>query len=593
MNIVIVGHVDHGKSTIIGRLLADTNYLPEGKLEKVKLNCEKNSKPFEYAFLIDALKDEQSQGITIDSARVFFKTKKRPYIIIDAPGHIEFLKNMITGASRAEAALLVIDAYEGIQENSKRHCYMLSMLGISQIIVLINKMDLIGYNEKKYLKIKKDYSDFLNKINIKPFFYIPVSGVCGDNIARKSEKTTWFEGYTVLQALDKFKVEEEKTDHLFRMTVQDIYKFTKFGDSRRIISGTISSGQLKKSDNIIFYPSGKKSQVKRIESFNKEEILKADAGKAIGFTVNEQIYIPRGEMISKMGQTPPFVSTSMKVSLFWTGKEPMKKNKEYYIKICTSKSIVILSEILNIIDASSLNSEKKNIIERNDIAECILKLKKPVAFDTIKNVAETSRFVIVDNYEISGGGIIHQSLDDKQSEIRNKVLLRNYKWERSAISSIQRAERYNQKSTLIFITGEKNTGKKTLARKIEKILFEAGKYVYFLGIGNILYGIDSDIKGKKDKTQQRAEHLRRLAEVAHILLDTGIILIITAIKLTQEDIELIKISVNSDKIHTVWLGEKITTDINYDIHITEEINFDEAVNIIKEDLQNNGVIFRI
>ena len=187
MNIVIVGHVDHGKSTLIGRLLADTGTLPQGKLEQVKETCRRNSKPFEYAFLLDALKDERSQGITIDTARSFFKTDKRKYIIIDAPGHIEFLKNMITGASRAEAALLVIDAKEGIRENSRRHGYMLSMLGISQIVVLVNKMDLVDYDKKIYDDIVSEYSEFLNKINITPMMFIPISAMQGDNIAVKSK----------------------------------------------------------------------------------------------------------------------------------------------------------------------------------------------------------------------------------------------------------------------------------------------------------------------------------------------------------------------------------------------------------------------
>ena len=202
MNIVIVGHVDRGKSTVIGRLLADTNSLPEGKLEQVKETCRRNSKPFEYAFLLDALKDEQAQGITIDTARCFFQTERRNYIIIDAPGHIEFLKNMITGASRAEAALLVIDASEGIQENSRRHGYMLSMLGIKQVCVLVNKMDLIGYSEKPFRRIEKQYRRFLKKVDVEPLCFIPISAREGDNVANHSGKMPWYRGKNVLEVLD-------------------------------------------------------------------------------------------------------------------------------------------------------------------------------------------------------------------------------------------------------------------------------------------------------------------------------------------------------------------------------------------------------
>ena len=202
MNIVIVGHVDHGKSTVIGRLLADTDSLPQGKLEQVREMCRRNSKPFEYAFLLDALKDERSQGITIDAARCFFKTAKRDYLIIDAPGHIEFLKNMITGASRAEAALLVIDANEGVRENSRRHGYMLKMLGIKQVAVLVNKMDLAGYSEEVFKSIEAEYRIFLEEIGIQAKSFIPVSAMQGDNIASQSSNMTWYTGRTVLEELD-------------------------------------------------------------------------------------------------------------------------------------------------------------------------------------------------------------------------------------------------------------------------------------------------------------------------------------------------------------------------------------------------------
>src|SRR5690349_10691298 len=254
MNIVIVGHVDHGKSTVIGRLLADTHSLPEGKLEQVRAQCELNSRPFEYAFLLDALKDEQAQGITIDAARVFFQTESRPYLILDAPGHIEFLKNMITGAARAEAALLVIDAAEGVQENSRRHGYMMSLLGIRQLAVLVNKMDLVDWDQAVFDRIVREYGAFLDQVGIRPAAFIPVSGRGGDNIADRSPHLSWYEGPTVLQALDAFQSEPAPVDQPFRMSVQDVYKFTKQGDDRRIVAGTIDSGSVKVGDPVIFYP---------------------------------------------------------------------------------------------------------------------------------------------------------------------------------------------------------------------------------------------------------------------------------------------------------------------------------------------------
>jgi bifunctional enzyme CysN/CysC len=588
MNMVIVGHVDHGKSTIIGRLLVDTHSLPDGKLEQVKANCERNSKPFEYAFLIDALKDEQAQGITIDSARVFFKTRKRHYLIMDAPGHIEFLKNMITGASRAEAALLVIDAREGVQENSRRHGYMLSLLGIKQIAILVNKMDLMGYQQSAFEKVREEYGIFLSQLNIQPHSYIPVSGFEGDNIATTSPRMDWYDGPTVLDALDRFNKESPSVDKPFRMPVQDVYKFTNFGDQRRIVAGTIETGRIKAGDEIIFYPSGKKTHVKTVESSEDGAKGAGEAGYAVGFTLQEQIYVPRGEIATKTNEPQTKVTSRLRVNLFWLSKHPMVKEREYLFKLGTTKVPVQLEEINRVMDASDLHLlDRKDAIDRHDVAECNLKLKRAIAFDLADEISATSRFVIVDRFEISGGGTIREALEDQQTWVRDKVFLRDIKWEYSTLSQEQRAETYHQKSSLILITGEKDTGKKPLAKKLEAELFSEGRLVYFLGIGNVLYGVDADIKGRSD---QRREHLRRLAEVAHILLEAGVILIVTAIELTQEDLELIQTTIHSEKIEIIWVGEKVTTDIPYDLKIQSGKYPEEAVSRIKALLEEKAIV---
>lgn len=590
MNIVIVGHVDHGKSTIIGRLLADTQTLPKGKLEQVKATCERNSKPFEYAFLIDALKDEQSQGITIDSARVFFKTKKRDYIIIDAPGHIEFLKNMVSGAARAEAALLVIDAHEGVQENSRRHGYMLSMLGIRQVAVLVNKMDLVGYKESTFRRIVEEYTSFLSHLNMDSVQYVPVSGLLGDQIARASDRMPWFRGKTVLQILDEFTKEKLPVDKPFRMPVQDVYKFTKYGDTRRIIAGTVQSGMAHVGDEIVFYPSGKKSRIRSIEAFNKPVQQEVAAGYATGITLNEQLYITRGELAAKANEPRPRVTSRLGVTLFWLGKQPMVKGKGYFLKVGSAKIPMKLEEIHRIMDASDLRLlDQKETIDRHDVAECTLKLQRAAAFDLAEDIPVTGRFVIVDGYEISGGGIIRRALEDSQSWVRDRILLRETKWEQSMIPEEQRVERYGQRPTLILITGEKDSGKKPVAKRLEAKLFEEGKLVYFIGIGNVLYGIDADIKGRND---HRQEHLRRLAEVAHLLLHAGLILIVTAIELTQEDLELIQETVHTDKIETVWVGKHVTTNISYDLKIPSGEDPEAAVHSIMALLQEKGVFSR-
>jgi len=589
MNIVIVGHVDHGKSTVIGRLLADTHSLPEGKLEQVRAQCELNSKPFEYAFLLDALKDEQAQGITIDAARVFFKSRRRPYLILDAPGHIEFLKNMITGAARAEAALLVIDAAEGVQENSRRHGYMVSLLGVKQLAVVVNKMDLVSWDRAVYDRIVREYGAFLDQVGIRPAGFIPVSGRGGDNIADRSANLPWYQGPTVLDALDAFRSEPAPVERPFRMPIQDVYKFTKQGDDRRIVAGTIDSGAIRVGDAVIFYPSGKKSRLRSIEAFNRQVQSRAEAGSAVGFTLQEQIYITRGEIATLEHEPRPQVTTRLRVSLFWLGKEPMVKRKEYLLKLGTARVTFRVEDVLRVMDASTLGTtEQRNAVQRHDVAECVLKLDRAIACDLAEDVPATSRFVIVDDFEIRGGGIVREALPDRQAAVRDRVLLRNYKWEPSIIQPEHRAEKYNQKAALILVTGEHESDRKGVAKALEGKLFEDGKVVYFLGIGSVLYGVDADIERKPEN---RLEHMRRLAEIANLMLDAGIILVVAAAELTQDDLEVIKTAVQPDWIETVWAGDTITTDLAVDLQLPGGA-VPEAVDRLKAHLQDKGIIFR-
>ncbi|OQY06849.1 MAG: adenylyl-sulfate kinase [Planctomycetales bacterium 4572_13] len=592
MNIVIAGHVDHGKSTVIGRLLADTGSLPEGKLEQVRETCRRNSRPFEYAFLLDALKDEQAQGITIDSARVFFKTEKRHYIIMDAPGHIEFLKNMVTGASHAEAALLVIDANEGVQENSRRHGYMISMLGIRQIVVLVNKMDLVDYKQEVFDSIVAEYTEFLDGIDVKAKAFIPVSGTEGDTIAALTDKIPWYSGQTVLESLDNFKKEPPPVDKPFRMPVQDVYKFTQSGDQRRIVAGTVDTGSVKIGDEVVFYPSGKRSTVQSLERFNSPTPDDFSAGQAASLTLDQQIYIARGQLAARADQPAPSVSKRLRVNLFWMGKQPMVQGKDYLLKVGAVKEPVQIEEIISVMDASDLSSgQKKNTVEYHDVAEVVLTCRHAIAFDTVDVVPSTGRFVIVDDYEIRGGGIIREPLADEQQQMRQQVMQRNRNWAVSAISREKRWERYNQKATMIMVTGKGNVGKKTLARSIEQLLFGEGKLVYFMGIANVLYGVDADIKKPGTDQTHRPEHLRRLGEVANILLDAGIILVITAIGLTQKELEIIQNVVDSDLIEPIWLGDD-PTDIEA-LHVPNLEDLDGTLDTVKQLLQNKGVIFKL
>ena len=588
MNIVIVGHVDHGKSTVIGRLLADTGTLPMGKLESVKENCRKNSKPFEYAFLRDALKDEQSQGITIDMARCFFKTAARDYIIIDAPGHIEFLKNMITGASRAESALLVIDVDEGIKENSKRHGQMVSMLGVKQVTVLVNKMDLVDFSEEVFEKLKSDYSEFLAQIKVKPVSFIPVSAREGDNIATLSERMPWYTGATVLQQLDGFKSDKQLQDKPFRFPVQDIYKFTRRNDDRRIVAGNVAAGSVSVGDEVLFLPSGKQTAIQSVESFNTASKQTAVTGEALGFTLTTQIYIRPGELMVKPSEPLPEVGTRFRVNIFWVGRAPMIMQKEYKLKIGSARASVKLAEICNTLDASDLSySKNKHQLDCRDVGECILETSRPIAFDPAAASEATGRFVIVDNYEIAGGGIVIENLSTDETLLQRHIRERENNWEKGLIKSEQREQANRHRAKFIVFTGVPGTGKRSIAKALEQGLFSNRLNAYYLGVANIDRGLDADLGYHVDNAGER---LRRIGELARILTDAGLIFITTIDDADDYDIEILKQLNEPSDILVVNLGENSFTRYHPDLQISSGGSVAEAVKEVADLLKIKEII---
>lgn len=423
LKIVVVGHVDHGKSTVIGRLLYDTKSLPEGAIEKVKRISKETGKPFEYAYLLDAFEEEQKQGITIDTTQIQFHTKKRDYVIIDAPGHVEFLKNMISGAANAEAALLVIDANEGVREQSKRHGYILSLLGIKKVYVLVNKMDLIDYSEEKFLDVKSDMDTFLKSINVFPQKYIPVSAFYGENIALRSKKMPWYKGDTVLDALDIFEKDKEIIDKPLRLPIQDVYKF----DNRRIIAGRVESGVLNVGDEIVIYPSKRTSKIKSIEYWQeKDKTTKIEAGMSVGITLFDEFFYKRGEFITRKDDEAPLVGDTFKANIFWMGENRLTINKRYKLKLVTQETECEIAAINRVIDASTLfSNDNAKEVNTNEVAEVVIKTKDKICFDEFRNNHVTGRFVIVDGYDISGGGIINglEILDVANKFVKGNVEL--------------------------------------------------------------------------------------------------------------------------------------------------------------------------
>lgn len=539
LNIVVVGHVDHGKSTLIGRLLFDTDSLPQGAIEKVKRISGEKGKSFEYAYLLDAFEEEQKQGITIDITMIQFFTKLRDYVIIDAPGHKEFLKNMISGAASAEAAFLLIDAEEGIQEQSKRHGYILSLLGIKKVYVLVNKMDLVDYSEERFNEIQVQFNEFLNNLNIYPEKYIPISAFNGENITSKSSKMPWYKGHTILENMDSIEKEKGIEERALRFPIQDVYKF----DNRRIIAGKIESGTLKVGDEIAIYPSGKTTRVKSVEYWQeKDKKDTVSAGNSIGITVEDEFFNKRGEIICHKDN---YVTTAnvFNANVFWLGKNDLLPGKKYKLKISTQETEFEVISINKVIDAATLkSSETSNSIKKNDVAEVTIKTKVPVCFDEFSNIQAMGRFVIIDDYNTSGGGIISGTVDSLKREI-GEVKSKNISIRKRLVWRKDREEKLGQKGKVIWLTGLPGCGKNEIAVKLEKKLFDLGKKVYYLDSAHLRFGLSSDLSFTAADAH---EQTRRIAEVANLFADSGEIVIVTSVSRFKEDREYARSVIGKD-----------------------------------------------
>jgi bifunctional enzyme CysN/CysC len=535
LKIVIVGHVDHGKSTFVGRLFHDTGSLPEGKLEQLQKIAERRGVPFEWANLMDALQSERDQNITIDTAQIWFHTAKRQYVIIDAPGHKEFLKNMVTGAANAEAALLLIDAHEGVQENSRRHGYLLNLLGIRQIAVLVNKMDLENYSESKFNQIESEYRQWLKTIGVEPTVFIPIAAKHGDNIASRSSNTPWWKGPTVLETLDQFKLAELPIDQPLRFPVQDVYRF----DDRRILAGRVEAGSIRTGDKLIFSPTNKTSTVKTIERWNAASSQTASAGESVGITLTEQIFVARGS-VAALESSPPLELSSFKARLFWLGKQPFTKGRTYKIKLATQEAECGIESIEKVIDASTLEtvSRKPNesFVGRHEVAELRLHTKKPIAFDPHSDIATMGRFVIVDGFDLAGGGIIAPDNYPRRTHDAHTKSDHIY-WSHGKVTTRQREARNGHIGCVLWLTGLSGAGKSTIATELERELFNLGRHVYVLDGDNIRHGLGADL-GFSPK--DRRENIRRVGEVAKLFADAGVICVTAFISPYRADRDLVR-----------------------------------------------------
>ena len=515
LRVVFVGHVDHGKSTLIGRILHDTDSLPEGKLEQVKKACAEEAMEFEFAFVLDALLEEQSQNITIDTTEIRFKTRHRQYIVIDAPGHKEFLKNMITGASRADAAVLVIAANEGVREQSRRHAYLLSLLGIKQLVVVVNKMDLMDFSEDRFSEIEKQYQKFLGDLGLEARVFVPAGAKSGENVASKSKKMKWHRGPTVLEALDLLEAQSAEVDLPLRLCVQDVYRF----DDRRIIAGRIETGKLRVGDELVFSPANKTSKVHSIEEWGNGGKSEVIAGDSVGITLSEQIFVERGYVGSHQSETP-IETNRVRADIFWIVQEPMRVGHLYDLRLATQEVKCEVVSIDEIMDSATLEStkDKRDRIERNEVGRLTIQTRAPLVIDNHERIPNLGRFVIVDEGLICGGGTIFGGVYTDRTIAKSK----NIFWTEGKITASDRAARMGHRGAVVWFTGLSGAGKSTIAQALERELFARGLHTYVLDGDNIRHGLNSNLGFSPE---DRVENIRRVSEVAKLMADSGVIAI--------------------------------------------------------------------
>lgn len=542
--VVVVGHVDHGKSTFIGRLLHDTGSLPDGKIEQVRKASAAEGMDFEYAFLLDSLLEEQKQNITIDTTRFYFKTEARHYAIIDAPGHREFLKNMVTGAASAQAAYLLIDGREGVQDQSRRHAVLLSLLGVRHVVVLINKMDLVEYSESHYNAVAAEFREFLRTLNIVPIHVIPVAAKHGENVVTRAASMPWWNGPTAAQALDQFPAEPMPTEKPLRFSLQDIYRF----DERRIFAGRIETGRVRVGDTLVFQPGNRTATIRSIEGWPGKGPDAASAGDSVGFQLAQQIFVERGALASVI-DTPPSAGQRFRARIFWMGKESLKTGKRYEFRLLAQTSDAEVTHIERVVDAANLdasapgNTASPTEVPRDCVAEIVVRTRKPVAFDLHSTLAATGRFVLVDGHKIAGGGVITSSVEsDDLFPTTGPVTLR------------ERERRNGHPGSIVWLTGLSGSGKSTIAAELERRLFLMGRQVYWLDGDNLRTGLGSDLGFS---AEDRSENIRRAGEVAKLFVDAGMVCIVSLISPMASDRSRAKESAPTGRFLEVFVNAPV------------------------------------
>jgi bifunctional enzyme CysN/CysC len=522
VRIVIVGHVDHGKSTLVGRLLHETGSLPEGKLEMLKAVSARRGMPFEWSFLLDALQTERDQGITIDTTQIRFRTGSRDVVLIDAPGHAEFLRNMITGASQADGAVLIIDALEGVRDQTRRHGYLLHLLGVKQVTVVVNKMDRVDFSAARFKTISDEISAHLTGLGVTPKAVIPISARDGDGVAARTPRINWYNGPTVVEALDALEPARPLEELALRLPVQAIYKF----DDRRIVAGRIESGHLAAGDEIVIMPAGKIARIKSVESWPATPVEgRQSAGRSVGITLDRELFIERGDVIAHVGSAPRD-TRRLRARIFWLHDKSLVTGASILVRLGTRETRATVVAIEKAVDPGELASVESAAIARNHVGEIDIALAYPLAADPYTDNPRTGRLVIEVNGRIAGGGLV-LSVDAGQRAMPVDIVPVE-----SALRSDERSARYRHGGAVVWLTGLPGSGKSTLARALERRLFEQGGSPVLLDGDTLRAGLNSDLGFS---ATDRSENIRRLAEVATHLARNGHVAIVAAISPSTQD----------------------------------------------------------
>ena len=510
------GSVDDGKSTLIGRLLYDSKMIFEDQLAALEADSKKvgtQGGDIDFALLVDGLAAEREQGITIDVAYRFFSTDKRKFIVADTPGHEQYTRNMVTGASTADAAVVMIDARKGVLTQTRRHSYLVSLLGIRHVILAINKMDLVGWDQGVFDTILAEYRDFADQIGIKAFHAIPLSALKGENITETSPAAPWYKGPPLMALLETLPVEDDLRDKPFRMPVQWVNRPNL---DFRGFSGLIVSGSIRPGDKIKALPSGRESVVERIVTF-RQDLPEAVAGQSVTLTLKDEIDISRGDVIS-IADAPPAVADQFESTIVWMDDEAMLPGRPYLLKIGTRIVGASITEPKYKVNVNTLEHLAAKRLELNEIGVCNLSLDAAIAFDPYEENRDLGGFILIDRISnrTVAAGMLHFALRRSQ----------NIHWQALDIDRNARAAQKGQKGRVVWFTGLSGAGKSTIANLVDKKLFAEGRHTYILDGDNVRHGLNRDL-GFTD--EDRVENIRRVAEVAKLMADAGLIVLVSFI----------------------------------------------------------------